>query len=111
MKTLEITHEVKAIDILAKEWRDRVNGNSYFSARIELDMASGQTKIINIPFQYGYENAYIDECKAALADHKYISPEFFEGLRKYCIKNNIELIARKRENCLKKDVIAFGKVE
>ena len=36
---------------ITKEWRDKVNGNSYFSTRIE-DIENDKMYIL--PFQYGY---------------------------------------------------------
>ena len=41
--------------VVAKEWRDKVNGNSYFSAQIESTEDGSKTKL---PFQYGYGDQY-----------------------------------------------------
>ena len=41
--------------VIAKEWRDKVNGNSYFSAQIESTEDGSKTKL---PFQYGYGDQY-----------------------------------------------------
>ena len=30
--------ELKTIDIFAKQWRDKINGNSYFSSRVVLNL-------------------------------------------------------------------------
>lgn len=38
------------VHLSVRRWRDRVNGNSYFSARVIVD---GETRLF-IPFQYGY---------------------------------------------------------
>lgn len=34
MNTETQVNDVKTIDVVAKEWRDKVNGNSYFSAQV-----------------------------------------------------------------------------
>jgi hypothetical protein len=75
----------------AKEWRDKVNGNSYFSVQVK-NLENG--KIIYMPYQYGYGNHFEDEVKKLL------------NLNGYNSSLPIEFI--KIENCLKRDVIAWG---
>ena len=53
--------ELKTIDINAKQWRDTINGNSYFSSRVTLNYGMDNERIIELPFQYGYEEAYLFE--------------------------------------------------
>ena len=38
--------DLKTIDIEAKEWRDKVNGNSYFSSDITLNYGMDNQEII-----------------------------------------------------------------
>lgn len=82
----------------AKEWFDKVNGNSYFSVQIK-NLENGE--IIYIPYQYGYGNHYQDEVKKLLNLNGYNS-----------CKHKNELILPiefiKIENCLKRDVKAWG---
>lgn len=82
----------------AKEWRDKKNGNSYFSVQVK-NLENG--KIIYMPYQYGYGNHFKDEVKKLLNLNGY-----------NCSKHKTELILPiefiKIENCLKKDVIAWG---
>lgn len=42
--------KVKSITILGRKWRDKVNGNTYHSARV---FADGKLVAV-VPFQYGY---------------------------------------------------------
>ena len=53
--------DLKTIDINAKEWNDSINGNSYFSSEVTLNYGLHNEKLIKLPFQYGYEDAYIDQ--------------------------------------------------
>ena len=53
--------DLKTIDINAKEWNDSINGNSYFSSKVTLNYGLYNEKSIKLPFQYGYEDAYIDQ--------------------------------------------------
>ena len=46
MKTLKI----KTIDIQAKEWFDKVNGNSYFSANVTINYGHENQKNIRLWF-------------------------------------------------------------
>jgi hypothetical protein len=75
---------------VTKVWRDRVNGNSYFSAQVE-DIENDLTYIF--PFQYGYgdhsEHVIREALNISTFDHKKI--------------RHI-----KQEGCLKKDVKAHG---
>ena len=52
--------KIKTIDITAKEWFDKINGNSYFSAEVIINYNLKNTITINLPFQYGYGDHYKD---------------------------------------------------
>jgi hypothetical protein len=45
---------MKTLDINAREWFDKENGNSYFSAQIVVDYGLPTYKKYFLPFQYGY---------------------------------------------------------
>jgi hypothetical protein len=70
-----ITTETKAIErslfIEGREWFDKVNGNSYFSARLWVD--GGQVAIL--PFQYGYGDQYLYEAQKKLLELGYLPQE------------------------------------
>jgi hypothetical protein len=98
--------KIKTIDIIAKEWRDKVNGNSYFSVRVTLDLGLKTERIIFVPFQYGYGNAYEYEVAKAIFGKDEGKPHRWK-------ENTSGVIVRsdKHENCLKRDVVAWGKSE
>ena len=50
--------QLKTIDINAKEWRDKINGNSYFSSDVTLNYGMQNEETIKLPFQYGYGDQY-----------------------------------------------------
>lgn len=54
----------KSLFIEGREWFDKVNGNSYFSARIWVDGA----QIAILPFQYGYGDQFQHEAQKKLLD-------------------------------------------
>ena len=98
--------KIKTIDIIAREWFDRVYGNSYFSAQITLNYGMKDEKIIKVPFQYGYEYYYEQVANETLKDQGYIKKSI--GLRKPFRKNDIIVRSSKIKNCLKVDVKRFG---
>lgn len=54
---------MKTIDIQAREWSDKINGNSYFSAIVTVDYAIESERQIKIPFAYGYWDYYEDAAR------------------------------------------------
>jgi hypothetical protein len=60
--------EMKSLFIECREWFDKVNGNSYFSARIWVN--GGQVAIL--PFQYGYGDQFIYEAQKKLLGLGYL---------------------------------------
>ncbi len=63
--------EIRSIFIECREWFDKVNGNSYFSARIWIN--GGQVAIL--PFSYGYGDFYIYEAQKKLLELGYLPQE------------------------------------
>lgn len=59
---------MRSVFVDGREWFDRVNGNSYFSARVYVD----GVEALRIPFQYGYGSAYEYAAADALADAGFI---------------------------------------
>jgi hypothetical protein len=67
----------RSLFIECREWFDKVNGNTYFSARIWVD--GGQVAIL--PFQYGYGDQFIYEAQKKLLElgdlhRKYIKLDY-----------------------------------
>ena len=61
----------RSLFIEGREWFDKVNGNSYFSARIWVD--GGQVAIL--PFQYGYGSQFEYEAQKKLLELGYLPQE------------------------------------
>ena len=47
------TKELKTVDINAREWFDRPNGNTYFTAIVTLNSGLPNEETHRLPFQYG----------------------------------------------------------
>ena len=93
--------KITNLSVIAKEWWDRVNGNSYFSAQIQVN---GET--IYLPFQYGYDRMYLQQSTAALKNAGYEVGDI--GLERYCRENNIPAVFHKSDKQLQRDVKAWG---
>ena len=93
----------KTIDINAKEWFDKVNGNSYFSGTITLNYGMKNEKTFLMPFQYGYGSSYEYEAMKILTEFNKISPNY-ETLSYYCKRKNITLRSNIEKNCLKREL-------
>ena len=83
--------------VVAKEWRDKVNGNSYFSAQIESTEDGSKTKL---PFQYGYGDQYRYEALRELVKEGLLEEKRFPS------DQPVKFI--KIPNTLKQEAIRFG---
>tara|TARA_A100001035_G_scaffold271745_1_gene260259 strand:+ start:3082 stop:3399 length:318 start_codon:yes stop_codon:yes gene_type:complete len=90
-----------AIDyiVIAKEWRDKINGNSYFSARIENTV---ENKVYALPYQYGYGDQYKHEAIKRLQEEG-------EIVLNYRCVSDLPIKFIKIPNCKKRDTVEYGK--
>ena len=93
---------IKKIELQAKEWFDKANGNSYFAGDIFVD---GKL-VYTMPFQYGYGSQYENEAMKQLKKLGYINELVKNSLWTYTLYFGIELVNSKKENCTKKELKA-----
>lgn len=98
---------MKTITISAREYFDRANGNSSFSARIYID----NEHIAILRFQCGYGDQYIQEAakklnELGLIKLKRYSTGGLSPLWRYCRENNIKLLTDKA-TVTKKEALNF----
>jgi len=97
---------MKSIYVHGKTWFDKVNSNSYFSARVEID---GE-EIARLPFQYGYGDQYLYETQRVLQEMGLLTLGERASLR-----SQLERVQGKPvlytvlEPALKRDVSGWGK--
>jgi hypothetical protein len=100
--------EIKTIDVNAKEWFDKVNGNSYFSAIVTLNYGMPDAESFKLPFQYGYGEQYIWEAREELVRRGYLPENDSEGYKKslwsMCQIKGIILRYSKQTGCKKRDL-------
>lgn len=98
----QILPKIKTLDIVALEWFDRVNGNSYFSGSVTVNFGLPDSFIIWIPYQYGYGDTYKHEAFKALMElgyeKKYKTEARFSHWQ-FCQDNKIIVRYTKHENC------------
>lgn len=93
---------MKTIDIHGKEWRDRLNGNTYHSVKIVIDYGK------NTPYEYIVKG----EFKYLTSNLQYASELLrIPNLWQYCRDNRIILREYSEKNCKKREVIQWGKTE
>ncbi len=100
------TRDIKTIDVQAKEWFDKANGNSYFSTEITINLGLKNQVELEIPFTYGYDDYYRQEAfeliKEELNCFKAVKTlSYWRAYAKYNIitRHNI------KTNCLKRELI------
>ena len=99
--------QLKTIDIEAKEWRDKINGNSYFSSDVTLNYGMDSQEIIKLPFQYGYGDHYVYQSLREIQKLFPRSKWYRENiLARYQIEDRYNIIIRNsiQKNCLKKEL-------
>ena len=102
--------KIKTIDVCAKEWWDKVNGNSYFSGRITTNFGMKDKETLFMPFQYGYYNQYEWKAMKMLVEKYHKRFEGYEKspLWRFCQEKGIILRTSIDKNCKKHEVVEFG---
>ena len=101
------------IQVIGYEWFDKINGNSYCSARIYVSGEYIDNELAAfVPFQYGYSDMYLQYAAEALNEAEIITMEHspfggLESLRQYCSDRGIELLSSLTKH-LKRDTKAWG---
>lgn len=96
---------MKTLDINAKQWFDKINGNSYFAGTITINYGMKTEETFLMPFQYGYDSSYEQEAKSILTEFNKISAyEYMQSLYTYCKDNNIILRSSIKRKSLKREL-------
>jgi len=98
-------NKIKTIDVDAREWFDKVNGNSYFSGTVTINYGMKGQREYKMPFQYGYGDHYQDVAFNVITEHESVTNPDNWRLWRYCRENNIILRANKIENCKKRELM------
>lgn len=103
MKTQSKQQPVKTIDIQAKEWFDKVNGNSYFAGLITVNFGMPDEQQFNMPFQYGYGSQYQQEAFKVLKEKGLVLSDHSADIR------NDGIIVRSsiQNKCLKRELMTY----
>ena len=100
--------KLKTVHITGLEWRDTVNGNSYFALEILLNQdASNQPQVsIKIPLQYGYEDQYLYEANRIIKSQFRLSKWYKENWNLFHAQSHykFKLEYNKIKNCTKQRI-------
>lgn len=96
---------IKGVTIREKRWFDKMNGNTYFSAKVYVTHIDSSVTELRLPYQDGYDSA-TQEVRAMLVNAD-IAPKDAPVLWKFCRENGIEL-HHTTENAKKVDVKRWG---
>ena len=101
--------KLKTVDINSKEWRDKVNGNTYFASRVVLNYGMKDEKTLYIEFQYGDGYGMADQEAFKLVE-PYL-PEGCEATAFYQLRDQYHILTRRnvQSGCLQREVKAWGK--
>jgi len=94
---------IKTIDIQAKEWFDRINGNSYFAGIITVDFGMPTEKQFKMPFQYGYGSQYEQEAFTILRQNNLL-PDKVNGYTPNLKDFGIVVRSNIQKNCKKQEL-------
>jgi len=97
--------KIQTLDIEAKEWFDKINGNSYFSALATINYQLQDQVYFLIPFQYGYGSQFEQAVISELNKLGLSSCQSIRELR----ESGVIIRSNKTDKCFKKDVLAWGK--
>jgi hypothetical protein len=98
---------MKTLDIQAKTWFDKINGNSYFAGIVTIDYQLPTETTYHMPFQYGYRSQYEQEALNILKREGVIDSE--TTLYDLAEKQGVAIRSNNLKGCLKRDVVAYGK--
>ena len=91
--------KIRTIDGQAKEWFDKVNGNSYFAGIIIVNYGLKGERSYKMPFQYGYGDHYRDMAFKLLQKQENIKLDDRTSYWRYYEQNKIIARHSIQENC------------
>lgn len=99
--------EIETIDVQAKQWFDRVNGNSYFSAVVTVNFQGDDETVLVCPMQYGYGECYLQAARAALVEAGFLVGSDI-GLVRWCRESGVRLCHSIEHKCKQREVKEWG---
>jgi hypothetical protein len=100
--------KIKTIDVNAKEWFDKVNGNSYFAGTVTINYGLKTEKTFKMPFQYGYGDQSRYSAFDLLKKNKVIKMPENTSIWQFCESNKIVERYNLQTNCLKRELMYYN---
>lgn len=108
--------KINTIDVIALEWRDKINGNSYFAGTVTVNFALPDERTYYMPFQYGYGDHYQDMAFALLrevgeiTDMKRHENGMWTSRWEWAKENGVIVRYTKHEKCKNSELKPFTKL-
>jgi hypothetical protein len=105
---------IKTVDVIALEWFDKVNGNSYFAGQVTVNYGMPDVRQYSMPFQYGYGDSYRHEAFKVLeeagefSDREKYENGASEPIHIFCTRKGIVTRYTKHENCKQRELKKFN---
>lgn len=93
--------KIKTLDINARSWFDKINGNSYFSGELIINYDQRDEKRFFMPFQYGYGDQYIWEALSTLKRENFL-PDYI--VTPHQLQDMGVIIRYNKKNTLKREL-------
>ena len=98
----------KSITVIGKRWFDKVNGNTYCSARVYFD----GVEVLRVPWTYGYGDFYAQAASQHIQKEKILPLESYDyggnqSLHRFALENGINYLQEHTDG-LKRDMVAWG---
>lgn len=104
---IDINNKIFTIDIQAKEWFDKVNGNSYHAGEITINFGKENEKNFYFSLTYGYGDSYKQSALKLLADKNIFPTNDIIKLHEYIKNNSIEVRANIVRDCKKSELSQY----
>ncbi|NBQ16920.1 hypothetical protein EBU24_01245 [bacterium] len=95
---------MKTLDINAREWFDKINGNSYFSGEIIVDYGLPTYQKYFMPFQYGYGDCYLWEAINTLKNAKVLNKTGYVVIDLSQLQDSGVIVRYNKKKALKREL-------
>jgi len=104
---IDVDNKIFTIDIEAKEWFDKINGNSYHAGSVTVNFGLESEQTLNFGFTYGYGEQYKQTAFKTLCDTNILPKLDFTKLYDYIKNNGIEVRASITMGCKKSELMEY----
>lgn len=106
---IDVNNKIFTIDIQAKEWFDKVNGNSYHAGEVTTNFGNENEQTFEFGLSYGYDSHYKQTAFELLFKNGVIPCDTVAKISDYIKHNKIEVRANIVRGCKKAELTQYDK--